>query len=219
MTDKEYYTSKEVQDIFRIHRQTLYSWRKKGLIDYITLGERKTLYKKSDIEKMLGKKEEIKEIKQKRKNVIYCRVSNQKQKNDLMKQKQLLLDFCNAKGHTIDEVYLEIASGMNEDREQFNKMIKSVLNHEVGNVFITFKDRLTRFGFKYFENIFKFYDCNIIILNNKINDENFEKELTNDIVSIIHHFSMKLYSNRRKQFKKAEKILEEKQECDSNEIE
>ena len=133
-----------------------------------------------------------------------------------MRQKQLLIDFCNANGYSVDSIYTDIASGMNEDREQFNEMLKAVLNHEIANVFVTFKDRLTRFGFKYFENIFKQCGCNIVVLNNKINDESFEKELTNDIISVIHHFSMKLYSKRKKQYKKAIQVLEE---CDNNETE
>ena len=212
--EKEYYTSKEIIDLFRIHRQTLYRWKQENRIRFIKVGKRKTIYKKSDIEKMLGNTEQ--ETENAKKNVIYCRVSNIKQKNDLMRQKQLLIDFCNANGYSVDNTYIDIASGMNEGREQFNEMLNAILNHEIANVFVTFKDRLTRFGFKYFENIFKQCGCNIIVLNNKINDESFEKELTNDIISVIHHFSMKLYSNRKKQYKKAKQVLEE---CDNNETE
>lgn len=97
---------------------------------------------------------------------------------------------------------------MNENRVEFNKMLDSILNHEVANVFITYKDRLSRFGFEYFENIFKKFDCKVTTLNNKINEENFEQELTEDIIAMIHHFSMKLYSNnRRKKLKEAQKII------------
>ena len=44
-------------------------------------------------------------------------------------------------------------------------------------------------------------------MNNKIDEENYEKELTEDLISIIHHFSMKMYSNRRKQLKEIENKL------------
>jgi predicted site-specific integrase-resolvase len=36
----------------------------------------------------------------------------------------------------------------------------------------------------------------------------FEDELIQDLISIIHHFSMKLYSNRRHQLKKIKNELE-----------
>ena len=208
MEDKQFYSTNEILEMFNIHRQTLFQWRKKGLISYQIIGKRKFIYKKEEIEKFLG----ITNNK-KKKNVIYCRVSNQKQKNDLTKQKQILLDYCNSNGFLVDTIYSEIASGMNENRSEFNKMIVSILNNEISNIFITYKDRFTRFGFEYFQNICKQFDCNIVVLNNKIDEENFEKELTDDIISMIHHFSMKLYSKRRKKLKELQKLIETK-ECE-----
>lgn len=208
MKDKQFYSTNEILEMFNIHRQTLFQWRKKGLISYQIIGKRKFIYKKEDVEKLLGITNN-----QKKKNVIYCRVSNQKQENDLIKQKQILSDYCNSNGFIIDTIYSEIASGMNENRSEFNKMISSVLNNEISNIFITYKDRFTRFGFEYFQNICKQFDCNIVVLNNKIDEENFEKELTDDIISVIHHFSMKLYSKRRKKLKKLQELIESK-ECE-----
>ena len=208
MKDKQFYSTNEILEMFNIHRQTLFQWRKKGLISYQIIGKRKFIYKKEDVEKLLGITNN-----QKKKNVIYCRVSNQKQENDLIKQKQILSDYCNSNGFIIDTIYSEIASGMNENRSEFNKMITSVLNNEISNIFITYKDRFTRFGFDYFQNICKQFDCNIVVLNNKIDEENFEKELTDDIISVIHHFSMKLYSKRRKKLKKLQELIESK-ECE-----
>jgi len=208
MKDKQFYSTNEILEMFSIHRQTLFQWRKKGLISYQIIGKRKFIYKKEDVEKLLGITNN-----QKKKNVIYCRVSNQKQENDLIKQKQILSDYCNSNGFIIDTIYSEIASGMNENRSEFNKMISSVLNNEISNIFITYKDRFTRFGFEYFQNICKQFDCNIVVLNNKIDEENFEKELTDDIISVIHHFSTKLYSKRRKKLKKLQELIESK-ECE-----
>ena len=96
---------------------------------------------------------------------------------------------------------------MNENRKEFNKLINLVIDNQVENVFITFKDRLTRFGFDYFKNLFQKYDCKIVILNNPVNEDNFDNELTEDLIAIIHHFSMKMYSNRRNKLKDIEKTL------------
>ena len=203
----DYYTTAEVLNIFKIDSQTLYRWRKSGKIKSVHISSRKIMYEKESVNKLLG----IKSIeeKNKRKNILYCRVSSTKQKDDLEKQKQILSDFCNANGYIIDEIYSEIASGMNEDRIEFNKLIDLVINEEVENIYITYQDRLIRFGYKYFENLFDKFGTKIIVLNNTINQESFEQELSNDLISIIHHFSMKMYSNRRKQLQQAEKILNE----------
>ena len=203
----DYYTTAEVLNIFKIDSQTLYRWRKSGKIKSVHISSRKIMYEKESVNKLLG----IKPIeeKNKRKNVLYCRVSSTKQKDDLEKQKQILSDFCNANGYIINEIYSEIASGMNEDRIEFNKLIDSVINEEIENIYITNKDRLTRFGYKYFENLFDKFGTKIIVLNNTINQESFEQELSSDLISIIRNFSMKMYSNRRKQLKQVEKILNE----------
>ena len=43
-----------------------------------------------------------------------------------------------------------------------------------------------------------------IVVLNSTKEEDFQTELTQDLVSIIHHFSMKMYSNRRKLLKDLE---------------
>lgn len=205
--NKDYLSGKEVKDIFNITDPTLYQWRKKNKLEFIKISDRKFLYKTSSILKLLNKEDEIKKETTK-KYVIYTRVSNTKQKGDLLKQQQIITDFINSKGIIPDLILSEIASGMNENRAEFNKLVDMVINNEVDTVFITYKDRLTRFGFEYFENLFKKFNTKIVVLNNTINQESFEKELTGDLVSIIHHFSMKMYSNRRKQLKEIQKQLE-----------
>lgn len=44
---------------------------------------------------------------------------------------------------------------------------------------------------------------------NATTEEDFQSELINDLISIIRHFSMKLYSNRRKELKYLEKKLKD----------
>ncbi|MFA7127642.1 MAG: hypothetical protein WC136_00560 [Sphaerochaeta sp.] len=65
---------------------------------------------------------------------------------------------------------------------------------------------MVRFGFQYFEKLFKKYGTEIQVLNSS-KEEDFQEELTQDLISIIHHFSMKMYSNRRKKLKELEKTL------------
>ena len=162
-----------------------------------------------EIDKILDKSNDCQRL-----NVIYCRVSTNNQKNDLLKQKQLLLDYCSTNGIIVNEIFSEIASGMNDSRRELNKLINLVLECKVKNVYITYKDRLTRFGFDFYKNIFNQLGCSITVINNPVNEESMEQELTEDLISIIHHFSMKMYSNRRKKLKEIAKELENR--CDLN---
>ena len=208
MKNKKLLSSKEVANLCGVTIHTVCMWRKEGKLPFMKINDRVILHKIEDVEKLLNKKIFSEENAKKRKNIIYARVSTSKQKDDLKKQIQILNDFCNSNGIIIDEIFAEIASGMNEDREEFNKIIDLVINKEIDKIYITFEDRLTRFGFKYFENLFDKFDTQIVVLNNKINNESFEEELSNDLISIIHHFSMKMYSNRRKKLKEASKLIE-----------
>lgn len=210
MKNEKLLSSKEVANLCGVTIHTVCMWRKEGRLPFMKINDRVILHKIEDVEKLLNKKIFSEENAKKRKNIIYARVSTSKQKDDLKKQIQILNDFCNSNGIIIDEIFAEIASGMNEDREEFNKIIDLVINKEIDKIYITFEDRLTRFGFKYFENLFDKFDTQIVVLNNKINNESFEEELSNDLISIIHHFSMKMYSNRRKKLKEASKLIENK---------
>ena len=210
MKNEKLLSSKEVANLCGVTIHTVCMWRKEGRLPFMKINDRVILHKIEDVEKLLNKKIFSEENAKKRKNIIYARVSTPKQKDDLKKQIQILNDFCNSNGIIIDEIFTEIASGMNEDREEFNKIIDLVINKEIDKIYITFEDRLTRFGFKYFENLFDKFDTQIVVLNNKINNESFEEELLNDLISIIHHFSMKMYSNKRKKLKEASKLIENK---------
>ena len=209
----EHYTSKQVKELLKISDTTLMRYRNENLIKYKKISDRKILYEKDSIDSLLNGKNietNLEKIKNKKLNVIYCRVSTTKQKDDLIKQEQLLKDYCNSNGIIIDKVFTEIASGMNENRNELNKLLKLIVNGEIDKIFITYKDRLTRFGFGYIESICKLFNVEIIILNNTINQESFENELLNDLISIIHHFSMKLYGKRRSELNKIKKQLEQK---------
>lgn len=43
--------------------------------------------------------------------------------------------------------------------------------------------------------LFEYFNCNIIVINN---DEDDDKGLFTDIISLLHCFSMRMYSKRRK---------------------
>jgi len=83
-----------------------------------------------------------------------------------------------------------------------------VINHEVDKVIIENKDRLTRFGFELLKETFRKHGTEIIVIS-EVDNKSYEQELTDDLISIIHYYSMKSYSHRR-QLHNAQKALEEK---------
>lgn len=196
-----YVSAKEARDYFQIGGNTLKVWKDKGKLKYKRFTNRKILY---DIDSFTDTVTNY-DI---RKNVIYARVSNTKQKYDLEHQIETIKNYMLSNGVEANAIYSEIASGMNENRKELNKLINDVIANKIDTIYITYKDRLTRFGFDYFKNLFEKFDTKIKVLNETdSNNIDYNNELSNDIISIIHHFSMKLYSNRRKQLKEIEHII------------
>ena len=78
----------------------------------------------------------------------------------------------------------------------FNKIISG----EVENLVVEYKDRLLRIGQEDFERLCKKFKTNIIIIDESLYDteKDKQKEITQDLVSIIHHFSMRIYSSRKR---------------------
>ena len=111
-------------------------------------------------------------------------------------------------GIKLNDIYAEIASGLNEDRKELARLIHDIDNEQINKVYITFKDRLTRFGFNYFKTMFENHGTEIIVLDdNEDTNKDYKTEIIEDLISIIHHYSTKLYSNKGKELKEIEKIL------------
>ena len=192
--------SKEFKKILGLSNQALYERRKKGSLKFKIINNVYFYWLEENIETDTT-----------RQNVIYCRVSNTKQRDDLDKQETILKEYAVSNGYKIDYIFKDIASGMNENRKDLNELIKLVVENKVNKVFISYKDRLTRFGYNYFEYIFKMFGTEIEVVN-LTKEEDFQTELTQDLISIIHHFSMKMYSNRRKELNDLKKVLQQENE-------
>lgn len=138
-----------------------------------------------------------------RKVCIYARVSTSKQTKDLANQIEYLKKYLVSNGLNPELVFSDIASGMNEDRSGLNEMIDQIIKGKISKVVISHKDRLTRFGFGYFENLFEKFNVTIEVVNLE-DEKSFQDEITEDLISVIHHFSMKLYGKRRNKCKELE---------------
>lgn len=134
-----------------------------------------------------------------RQNVIYARVSSTNQKKDLQNQLDTLRSFVNKNGIVVNNEYSDICSGLSLDRKGFQSMLDDIVAGKVQNVFVTYKDRLTRLSFDVFKTLFEKYGCKIVVLNDIDNPQQIEKEIFEEIITLLHCFSMKMYSNRRKE--------------------
>lgn len=183
--------AKEVLELLRITRPTLHKYKKTGIIRGTLLPNGYYDYNEQDVYNFLNKD-------QKRKTYLYARVSTSKQKKDLNNQVELLKSFAFNQGLTVNGIYSDVASGISfEKRKNFFEMLDEVLNYRVEKVVITYKDRLSRVGFGLFQHLFSKFGTEIVVISEVGNPKLDSEEIFEEIVSLLHSFSMKMYSKRR----------------------
>ena len=196
---------KDVHKLTRLHRNTIYKYAKQGKIRTTKINDKHLIYNDDDVYAIAG-------ISPIRNIVIYARVSTSKQKKDLENQIETLKLFANSNGFAVNKIYKDIASGMSFDRQNFKDMLFDVIEHKIKTVLISNKDRFSRVSFNMWKELFKSFNCDIIVMNDILeNNDNDDKEIFEDIISLIHCFAMKMYSKRRKN---KLKLIEENLEVD-----
>jgi predicted site-specific integrase-resolvase len=126
--------------------------------------------------------------------VAYCRVSSQAQKPDLKNQRRILETFCGAKGYANVAFLEEIGGGMNFKRKLFRQLLTDVHGGKIAKIIVAHKDRLTRFGYEHILWECACYHCEIEVLNNE--QASPEQEMVQDLMTIVHCFSSRLYGLR-----------------------
>ena len=135
--------------------------------------------------------------------VAYCRVSSTAQKLDLRNQRRVLDDFCVAKGMANVEFIEEVGGGLNFKRKRFLQLMDEIGARQIKTLVLAHKDRLTRFGFEWFEHYARQHGCEVLVLNQERLSP--EQEMVQDLMTIVHCFSSRLYGLRdyKKKLKEA----------------
>ena len=91
---------------------------------------------------------------------------------------------------------LDFGSGLNYKRKGLNELLELICKNCVDKVVVFYSDRLMRFGFDMFLALCKIYDTEVIIVDKTENEKTDQQEFAEDLISIVHYFSMKLYGSR-----------------------
>ena len=181
------YRTGEVAERLGVSTMTVRRWIKAGKIKAYQIGKEFRIPESEVLRLLEGKLPD--------KAIIYARVSSRDQKEDLERQVEYLKNYCSTKGYQVVKILTDISSGLNENRKGLKQLFKLVESGEVGKVVITYRDRLTRFGFKYLEQYFNSHGVEIEVI---FDDEGKtpEKELVKDLLAIVASFAGKLYGMR-----------------------
>jgi putative resolvase len=128
--------------------------------------------------------------------VLYGRVSGHGQKVDLEMQLERLQTWAATERKGVETLVLwDIGSGLKASRRQLQWLLKLVCEDKVGEIAITYEDRLTRFGQEYLQTFFGCFDVTLTVLEPG-EERTPEQELTDDLLALIASFSGRLYGMR-----------------------
>jgi predicted site-specific integrase-resolvase len=122
---------------------------------------------------------------------IYCRVSTSREQSNLDRQVNRVKEYCRGKGYQITQVVPEVASGMNDKRVKLMALLK---NTDAKIIVVEHKDRLTRFGFNYMDEMLRMQGRKIEVVDLSDNQQD---DLMHDLISIITSWCARLYGQRR----------------------
>ena len=194
---KPLYKTKDIMKILGVSYATIKNYDKNGKLKFNrTETGRRVVFREDLLEYLDNAGILYKDMDFDKRDVIYARVSSseQKAKGDLDRQVTFLLE-------NVDDLYKpivlkEAGSGLNDKRPKIQELIRLVLDGKVNRVFVTYKDRLTRFGYHYLETIFSYHGVSITVIKDEDKEKSVEEELVEDMMSLIASFSGKLYGLR-----------------------
>ena len=172
--------------------KTLQRWEREGrLIPIARTDSNRRLYTELQLREFIGLRHAVAAPTR---LVAYCRVSSAAQKPDLANQRKVLEEFVVARGLANVEFVEEIGGGLNFKRKRFLALMDEIGRREVKTLILAHRDRLTRFGFEWFEHFARMNGCELLVLNQERLSP--EQEMVQDLMTIVHCFSSRLYGLR-----------------------
>ena len=120
---------------------------------------------------------------------LYARVSEASQKEDGERQMQRLKDYAAARGYQVTKTVSELASGLNESRPKFLKLLTDA---SIGVIVVEHRDRATRFGLTYIEHLMQMQGRRLEVIFPSDTDH----DLVDDFIAVITSMASRIYGRR-----------------------
>jgi excisionase family DNA binding protein len=192
-----FHRMEEAARLLGIHPQTLRAWDVQGKIRVVRTPGGKRRVPESEIRRLQG--EPVADApKRVAAWAIYARVSSHEQKTrgDLARQVVHLRENLAASGVSPPAGITDVASGLSDKRPGLLRRMAMARQGRITDNAITYRDRLTRFGFGYLEEFFSGYGVKIHVVDGQGEHWSVQEELCADLIAMVTSFSGKLYGLR-----------------------
>jgi putative resolvase len=183
--------ARKAAEILGVTVKTLQRWEREGkLIPVGRTGSNRRRYTEAQLLAHTGRRPAPVATR----TIAYCRVSSSAQRPDLAIQRAVLEQFTAARGLANVEFIEEVGGGLNFQRKRFVSLMDAIGRGEVATLVLAHRDRLTRFGFEWFAHYALSHGCELMVLNQERLSP--EQEMVQDLMTIVHCFSSRLYGLR-----------------------
>lgn len=190
-----YLPAGQLRTRFGTTASSLRLWADSNLVrTWRTPNLKKRFYNVDDVKTLIG----IENTPEKEK-ICYARVSSDKQRGDLERQRDEL-----ASSFPHHRIISDVGSGINWKRSGFVQLLEQVCNGRVSEIVVTHRDRLCRFAFELVEQICKKFGCRILVHSQASHSSaSSTDELAEDLLAITSVFvarnnGIRAAANRRR---------------------
>ena len=189
---KEQYTIGEVAAFLNVNVKTIQRWDREGIFKCERTHTNRRVINRDNLIAVLNDRGMLfNDINNSKVDVIYARVSLNEEmaKGDLDRQVSFLVQ--SVKDLKNPTILAEVGSGLNDKRKKLHQLLDMVLQDKVDRIFVTYRDRLTRFGFHYLKKVCSYHNVKIIVVKDANEEESVQEELTKDMMALTAYFSDK----------------------------
>ncbi len=156
--------------------ETIRIWERKGILApaYRSQGGHR-MYSEEQLAQALQKDQPKNRI-----NIGYVCVDSHHQKDDLLRQEQLIESYLALQGKPY-QIITDIGSGINYKKQGLKQLLFTIISNQVETIYVLHKDRLLRFGFELLEEVCRLHNTKIEIINQS-EEETSEKELVEEMM-------------------------------------
>ena len=184
---KEFITCREAVKLTGLAGSTLRTWADKGFVKIYKTPSGQRLYSTKCLQELTNSISYNTE----KSNIVYCRVSSSKQKDDLNRQIEQLRHL-----YPTHEVISDCGSGINFKRKGLQTILERAIQGTLAEVVVAHRDRLSRFAFDLIRWIIEQKDGKVIVLDED-SHKSTEQELAEDLLSIVHIYTCIQMGRRR----------------------
>lgn len=182
-----YVTPREAARLLGVNSRTLSRWEESGKIKAVKTPSGQRRY---DIDSYIKEQSTGNTDEFATRTVLYARVSTHSQRDDLVRQTAALTE-----RYPSGEVITEVGSGLNFRRRKLLAILERVIRGDIQMLVVAHKDRLARFGFELIEWLCEQFGCTVVVLYQQKHSP--QTELMQDMLSVVHCFSSRLYGLRK----------------------